>query len=113
MTDEANNLGIRQADRVERRARQRRPGSHLRLDRRRRERRRRRIRTLLLAAATTAIPTAIKSRPVTLPNVSVSLKDFRVVPAHGAYEDIIMEAAALHGIDANLIRAVMRAESSF
>ncbi len=113
MTDEANNLGIRQADRVERRARQHRAGSHLRLDRRRRERRRRRIRTLLLAAATTAIPTAIKSRPVTLPGVSVSLKDFRVVPAHEAYEDIIKEAAALHGIDANLIRAIMRAESSF
>jgi soluble lytic murein transglycosylase-like protein len=118
MSDEAHNLGVRH---VQRRGRQRRAGARVRGDRRRRDRRRKRMRTLLLAAATTAMPTAIKSRPAALPGVgasllpgvSVSLKDFRAVPADEAYEDIIKEAAALYRLDANLIRAVMRAESSF
>jgi soluble lytic murein transglycosylase-like protein len=35
------------------------------------------------------------------------------VPAQEAYDDLIKEAAATYGLDVNLIRAVMRAESSF
>jgi soluble lytic murein transglycosylase-like protein len=104
-------VGIRQH---ERRERQRRATSRSGRDRRRIERRRRRIRTLLLAAVAAAIPHAGKLRPVALlPSVSVSVNDFRAVPAQEAYDDLIREAAAAYGVDENLIRAVMRAESSF
>ena len=41
------------------------------------------------------------------------MQDFRAVPAQEAYDELIKEAAALYRIDANLVRAVMRAESSF
>jgi soluble lytic murein transglycosylase-like protein len=39
--------------------------------------------------------------------------EFKAVPANKAYEDIIQEAATTYEMDANLIRAVMQAESSF
>ncbi len=71
------------------------------------------MRTLILAAVTAAIPTAIKSRPVLLPGVAVSMKDFRALPPQEAYDDLIDEAARTYQLDANLIRAVMRAESAF
>ena len=41
------------------------------------------------------------------------MQDFRAVPAQEAYDELIKEAAGLYRIDANLVRAVMRAESSF
>jgi soluble lytic murein transglycosylase-like protein len=98
----------------ERRERQRRRRSRLGRDRRRIERRRRRIRTLLIAAVAAAIPHAGKLRPaIVLPSVSVSMNDFRAVPPQEAYDDLIREAAATYRIDEHLIRAVMRAESSF
>ena len=68
---------------------------------------------MLLAAATTAIPTAAKSRPVVSPGVAVSAEDRRPVRAKETYDHIVREAARIHRLDANLIRAVMRAESQF
>ena len=41
------------------------------------------------------------------------MHDFRAVPATEAYDALIEEAARLYKLDANLIRGVMRAESSF
>jgi soluble lytic murein transglycosylase-like protein len=61
-----------------------------------------------------AIPHAGKLRPaILLPAVSVSMNDFRAVPAHQAYDGLIKEASAAYDVDEDLIRAVMRAESSF
>lgn len=102
-------LGVRHTDR---RGRQRRTHERMVPDRRRAQRRRRRLRTLLLAAATAAVPGAARTRPL-LPAVSVSMIDFRAVPAAEAYDDLIKEAALAYQLDANLIRSVMRAESSF
>jgi soluble lytic murein transglycosylase-like protein len=112
-TAEANGLGIR---REKRRGAERRRNGRLQPDRRRRERRKQRIRTLLLAAATAAVPGSLKSRPALfplVPGVAVSMHDFRAVPAQEAYDELIKEAAALYRVDAHLVRAVMRAESSF
>lgn len=109
--DETPAVGIRHH---ERREHQRRAGSRFGRDRRRAERRRRRIRTLLFAAAAAAIPQAGKLRPaILLPSVSVSVNNFRAVPAREAYDSLIKEAAAAYNVDENLIRAVMRAESAF
>jgi soluble lytic murein transglycosylase-like protein len=110
-TEREISVGIRHH---ERRQGQRRTRLRSGRDRRRIERRRRRIRTLLFAAAVAAIPHAVRLRPaILLPSVSVSMNDFRAVPAQEAYDDLIKEAAATYGLDENLIRAVMRAESSF
>ena len=111
--DDAPALSVRQ---VHRRGRERRNHTRIAPDRRRRERRRQRIRTLLLAAATASVPSALKSPAIPamlLPGVSVSMHDFRAVPAAEAYDDLIKEAALLYKLDENLIRGVMRAESSF
>jgi soluble lytic murein transglycosylase-like protein len=111
MADDAPAVGIRHH---ERREHQRRASFRFGRDRRRAERRRRRIRTLLFAAAAAAIPHAGKLRPaILLPSVSVKVNDFRAIPAQEAYDDLIKEAAAAYGVDENLIRAVMRAESAF
>jgi len=72
------------------------------------------MRTAVFAAAMSSAPLA---RPVVAllplePNIEVST-EFVAVPAHQAYEDIIEEAAAEYDMDANLIRAVMQAESAF
>ena len=39
--------------------------------------------------------------------------EYVAIPASEAYDDIIQEAAALYDMDANLIHAVMQAESAF
>jgi soluble lytic murein transglycosylase-like protein len=44
--------------------------------------------------------------------ISIS-EDYRPVPATIAYNDAISEAAARYGLDPNLIRAIIRAESAF
>lgn len=111
--DRAPGVDVRRA---ERRGQERRRHDRIAPDRRRAQRRRRRLRTLLLAAATAAIPAAAKSRsalPLLLPAVSVSMEEFRAVPAHEAYDNLIKEAALAYRLDVNLIRAVMRAESAF
>jgi soluble lytic murein transglycosylase-like protein len=85
---------------------------------RRRGARRRRMRTAVLAAAMSSAPMA---RPVVAilpapklvkPKVDVSA-EFIAVPADEAYDDIIQEAAEKYDLDANLIHAVMQAESAF
>lgn len=62
-----------------------------------------------------AVPGTMKSGklPTLLPGVSVSMGEFRAVPAAEAYDSLIGEAARAYKLDENLIRGVMRAESSF
>jgi soluble lytic murein transglycosylase-like protein len=80
--------------------------------------RRRRMRTAVLAAAMSSAPLArpvvalLPPAPKVRPNIDVSA-EYIAVPANQAYEDIIQEAAAEHDLDADLIRAVMQAESAF
>ena len=82
--------------------------------RRRRERRGKALRTLLFAAAAVATSHSVKTQTKPLrPGVSVSMDEFRAVSADRAYDDIINEAAVTYGLDPELIRAVMRAESAF
>ena len=83
---------------------------------RRRGARRRRMRTAVLAAAMSGAPLA---RPVVAllpptpkPRVDVSA-EYVAIPGNVAYDDIVQEAAALYNMDANLIHAVMQAESAF
>ena len=98
----------------DRRERDRRAGCRMAPDRRRRDRRRSRFRTFLLAAATTLFaPYHAATAPTPRPRVSVSMDDFRAVPANQAYESLIQEAAILYQLDAALIRAVMQTESAF
>ena len=40
-------------------------------------------------------------------------EEYRALPPHLAYDDLISEAAQAYEIDPNLIKAVMRAESAF
>jgi soluble lytic murein transglycosylase-like protein len=69
---------------------------------------------MVLAAATAATPVTLKSKPIEAKaSVSTSMADFRPLEPEEAYEDLIKEAALTYRLDANLIRAVMRAESSF
>jgi len=75
------------------------------------------MRTAVLAAAMSSAPLA---RPVGAllptqklkPTVDVSA-EYIAIPASEAYDDIVQEAAALYDMDANLIHAVMQAESAF
>ena len=80
--------------------------------------RRRRMRTAVLAAAMSSAPLA---RPVVAllppaknvkPMVDVTA-EYIAVPASEAYDDIIEEASREYDVDANLIHAVMQAESAF
>jgi soluble lytic murein transglycosylase-like protein len=79
---------------------------------------RRRMRTAVLAAAMSSAPLArpvVALLPVTpkpKPQIEVSA-EYTAIPAHQAYDDIVQEAAAEYDMDANLIRAVMQAESAF
>lgn len=87
-------------------------------DRRRGERRKHAMRSLLLAAATmSASHVALKSQrsslPELSPSVSVHMGNFIPIRPEVAYEDLIQEAARVHDLDPDLIRAVMRTESAF
>lgn len=63
------------------------------------------------ATGTTAVGTP---RPKELTgSVAVSTSSSQPVPAHLAYEGLIVEAARRFRLDPNLIRAVIRAESAF
>ena len=85
---------------------------------RRRGNRRRRMRTAVLAAAMSSAPLArpvvalLPPPPKVKPKVEVSA-EYIAIPANEAYDDIVQEAAALYDMDANLIHAVMQAESAF
>lgn len=80
--------------------------------------RRRRMRTAVLAAAMSSAPLA---RPViallpptkTVTPVIDVTAEYIAVPANEAYDDIVEEAAKEYNMDANLIHAVMQAESAF
>jgi soluble lytic murein transglycosylase-like protein len=78
----------------------------------------RRMRTAVLAAAMSSAPMARPAIALLPPtknvkaNVDVTAEYF-AVPANQAYDEIIEEAAAKYEMDANLIRAVMQAESAF
>ena len=78
----------------------------------------RRVRTAVLAAAMSSAPMARPAIALLPPsknvkaNVDVTAEYF-AVPANQAYDEIIEEAAAKYEMDANLIRAVMQAESAF
>lgn len=99
----------------ERRHRARRSRERGATDRRRRGRR---MRTAVLAAAMSSAPLArpvvalLPVSPKAKPTIEVTA-EYVAVPASEAYDEIIAEAARLYDMDANLIHAVMQAESAF
>ena len=75
------------------------------------------MRTAVLAAAMSSAPlarpvVALLPAPKLKPTIDVSA-EYIAIPANQAYDDIIEEAAEKYEMDANLIRAVMQAESAF
>ena len=87
-------------------------------ERRRGDRRKHALRTLLLAAATmsashVSLKSSRESLPELSPAVSVEMSNFIPIRPEVAYEDLIQEAAGVHHLDPDLIRAVMRTESAF
>ena len=52
-------------------------------------------------------------RVMTGPHVSTTVNSFIAVPPDHAYDAIIREAGAIHGVSATLIRSVVQAESAF
>ena len=59
-----------------------------------------------------ASPRGKDSLPTTA-EVHVSMDGFAALPPYLAYDDIIEEAAATHGVDSDLIHAVIQTESAF
>jgi soluble lytic murein transglycosylase-like protein len=53
------------------------------------------------------------SSPTSKAEVHVSIDGFAALPPYLAYDDIIEEAAAAHGVDSDLVHAVIQTESSF
>ena len=76
------------------------------------------MRTAVLAAAMSSAPLArpvvalLPPPPKAKPTIEVTV-EYAAVPASEAYDEIIAEAARLYDMDANLIHAVMQAESAF
>lgn len=74
---------------------------------------------VMLATATMALPhhgkpeTSKRSRRDPVPVVTTRVEGAIAVPAHRAYDTLILEAAERYGMDAALIRSVMQAESAF
>lgn len=64
------------------------------------------------AAKPKATPRAKDSLPA-MAEVHVSMDSFAVLPPYLAYDDIIEEAAVVHGVDSDLIHAVIQTESGF
>src|SRR5438552_11053847 len=81
------------------------------IDRRRGERRKARLRSLAFAALSMLF-TPHYGRVLPKAKVSVSMDEFRAIPADKAYETLIQEAASTYHLDPSLIRAVMRIESA-
>lgn len=108
-------LGIRQGgDR--RRNGERRSRSRGARQRRLSDRRRQQLRGLLFTALTLAIPTSLRSVASfgsPKPSVTVSVDSFVGLPPHRAYDLIIAEASQQYGVDEDLIRSIMQAESAF
>jgi hypothetical protein len=88
-------------------------------DRRKSIRRKRTLRGLMFGMFAMSLPGAHAPRTagdvdVTTSEAFVSTSEaFRALPATIAYNDAIAEAAELYKLDPNLIRAIIRAESSF
>lgn len=93
------------------------PASYAGPDRRRGDRRRRTTRGLLFAAFTLAgagTPWTLKN--AVGPSVEVTEAHFRVDTTsrpEGRFDRLIAEAATTYGVDVDLIRAVIKAESNF
>jgi soluble lytic murein transglycosylase-like protein len=107
-------LGIRHDG--DRRHNDRREGERATPDRRRSVRRRATLRGLLFSALALALPHQARfalPRVMTGPHVSTTVNSFIAVPPEHAYDAIIREAAAIHGVSATLIRSVVQAESAF
>ena len=119
----ARGVGLRQNG--DRRTHSRRRSLRFGPERRLSDRRKKQLSGLLLAAATLAAPmharkplalgktTREHTRSVLEPKVSVLISEFKAGKPEDLYEPLIQEAAATYGVPANLIRAVMRAESAF
>ena len=107
-------LGLRRNDR--RNGDDRRTSERGFADRRIANRRNRTLRGIIFGMFAMSIPAAASKAP---PNISPPLgfvstsEAFRALPATIAYNDAIAEAAELYGLDPNLIRAIIRAESAF
>jgi soluble lytic murein transglycosylase-like protein len=85
-------------------------------DRRRARRRTRTLRGLLFGMFAMSLPTQLSKPPAnirTSEGFVSTTEDYRPLPATIAYNDTIAEAANLYGLDPNLIRAIIRAESAF
>ena len=107
-------LGIRHAG--DRRQADRRHRERLTPQRRGRIRRRAKLRGLLFSALALALPhqaRPVGPGPLSGPRVSTTVNSFVAGSPEHAYDAIIREAAAVHGVDATLIRSVVEAESSF
>ncbi len=95
------------------------PASYSGPDRRRGERRRRTTRGLLFAAFTLAgAGTPWTLQNTVTPSVEVSEDNFRAAAAaapkpEGRFDRLISEAATTYGVDVDLVRAVIKAESNF
>jgi hypothetical protein len=94
------------------------PSTYAGPERRHGDRRRRTTRGLLFAAFTLAgagTPWTINtlSQPAVEGRVEVSAGDFRLVPRENRFDHLITEASVKYGVDVDLIRAVIRAESNF
>src|SRR5688500_6039171 len=105
-------VGLRHANHERRQQARRRRGRFV-WDRRRGERRRQQVRTLLFAAAALVTPSQVMKLYPVHPRVSVSMTSFMALQPERAYDQLIAEAAETYGVDAALIRAVMRTESAF
>jgi soluble lytic murein transglycosylase-like protein len=107
-------LGLRHA--ADRRHNDRRDGERATADRRWHHRRRAKLRGLLFSAFALAQPhptTFATPDVLTSPRVSTTVNSFVAVSPEHAYDAIIREAAAIHGVSATLIRSVVEAESAF
>lgn len=106
-------LGIRHPGHERRHSSDRRSGGRFTWDRRRGDRRKQQLRTLLFAAATLATPSQILKLQPLHASVSVSIDNVIPLTPDRAYDHLIAEAAREYGLDAALIKAVMRTESAF
>jgi soluble lytic murein transglycosylase-like protein len=54
-----------------------------------------------------------KEKDLPVAEVTVSIDSFAALPPYLAYEDLIAEASQTHGVDADLLHAVIQSESGF
>jgi soluble lytic murein transglycosylase-like protein len=106
-------VGLRQSTTDDRRHQDRRKTTRFSWDRRRTRRRKQQLRTLLIATAALALPTQLVKLNTKRATVSVSMSNFFAVQPDRAYDRLIEEASIVYGVDAALIKAVMRTESAF